>query len=170
MSTDPNEIGGISVTIKGDEPGGKFNDAKSPGTWIVFHGTPAKVKEQIVEVFAMDAAALERPLYEVANDATALFKAAANVKTTLDGKVLNPGPQAAGNATAAPSGDVWAQANAARNSSSAPAEAVDPLLVSIENCKTVAELQQLWAENQAAFGDAKYMDPYRIKGKALSSN
>jgi hypothetical protein len=167
--SDPHEQSGISVTIKGDEPGGKYNDPKSPGTWIVFHGTPARVREQIIEVFELPAEASERPLFDLVNEATKLFKGAANVSKTLGGTVLNDG-QGGGSQPA--SGDVWDQAAAARNGATQQQEekpAADPILTALENCKTVAEVQQVWAENQAAFNaNPDYMAAYKAKGKSLS--
>jgi hypothetical protein len=172
--SDPHEPGGISVTIKGDEPGGKYNDAKKPGTWIVFHGSPAKIREQICEVFEIDGA--DRPLYDLINEATDTFKASATVSSGLGGRVLSQGnggasaqqqPQSDG-------GDVWSQAAAAQGQQAPPQQEAkedkDPILAVIEQCKTVAEVQQVWAENQAAFNDnPAYMAAYKAKGKALSS-
>lgn len=173
--SDPNETGGISVTIKGDEPGGKYNDAKVPGTWIVFHGSPARIREQIIEVFEFEDDAKTRPLFDLVNEATRLFKASAHVTNGLGGKVLSAGPaaasQPAGEAAAQPTGDVWSQVASAQQGA-APAqeeEAADPLLVLIDKAPSVAELQQIWAENQAAFQDAAYMDAYKAKGRALSA-
>lgn len=157
MATDPHETGDISVTIKGDEPGGKFNDPKSPSSWIVFHGTPAKVREQICEVFDL-ADDDERPLYDLINEATDIFKASAKVSRDLGGRVIAQGQQS--------SGDVWAQAQ-----KDAPEpEKTDPILDALEACTTVTEVQQVWAENQDAFNSsAAYMDAYRTRGKALAS-
>jgi hypothetical protein len=172
--SDPHEPGGISVTIKGDEPGGKYNDAKKPGTWIVFHGSPAKIREQICEVFQIDGG--DRPLYDLINEATDTFKASATVSSSLGGRVLSQGN---GGASAeqqvqGDGGDVWAQAAAAKaQQPQQPQESkedVDPILAALETCKSVAEVQQVWAENQAAFNsNPAYMEAYKAKGKALSS-
>lgn len=173
-TSDPHEPGGISVTIKGDEPGGKFNDPKSPGTWLVFHGSPARIREQLIDVFALDAEACAgRPLYDLVNEATVLFKAAANASkgvtsNGLGGKVLSSSPS-----SSTGSGDVWDQAAAQQGQSqSAPAaekEDVDPILSALEACRTVPEVQQVWAENQSAFNsNAEYMAAYKARGKALS--
>lgn len=174
--SDPHEPGGISVTIKGDEPGGKYNDAKKPGTWIVFHGSPAKIREQICEVFQIEGA--DRPLYDLINEATDLFKASATVSSNLGGRVLDAGSgqqqQSSGG------GDVWAQAAAAKQDSppwnqqqqqqEEKKEDVDPILAALEACTTVAEVQQVWAENQSAFNNTPaYMEAYKARGKALSA-
>lgn len=172
--SDPHEQGGISVTIKGDEPGGKYNDPKSPGTWIVFHGSPTKVREQIIEVFELDDTAKERPLFDVVNEATRLFKAVGNVSQSLGGRVLSSGnaeqQPSSGEQSGAGNSDVWAQAAAARGGGEQEKqEDVDPILAALETCKTVAEVQQVWAENQAAFNaNPAYMEAYKAKGKALS--
>lgn len=177
---DPFGSSGISVTLKSDEPGGKFNDPKSPGTWIVFHGTPSSVKDQIIEVFDLDAAAKERPLYDIVNEATKLFKAVNAVGGQLGGTVLSKGNDVRpGGAAeqAKPEGGtdgVWAQAEG--NTSTTPPweeekkDDVDPILAALENCKTVADVQQIWAENQSAFNsNPDYMSAYKTRGKALSS-
>jgi hypothetical protein len=163
---EPYDAGGISVTLKSDEPGGKFNDPKSPGTWIVFHGSPSHVKSQIIEVFDLDEKAAERPLYDLVNEATKLFKSVNAVGGQLGGTVLSKGSEKSED------GDVWQQVANANANSTPPAEEkadVDPILAALENCKTVADVQQIWAENQSAFNDnADYMAAYKARGKALS--
>lgn len=174
--SDPHEPGGISVTIKGDEPGGKYNDAKKPGTWIVFHGSPAKIREQLCEVFEIENGA-DRPLYDLINEATDLFKASATVSQNLGGRVLSQGNGGGEQqASSGEGGDVWAQAAAAKQGQSQQQEQqsqesdVDPILAALENCKSVAEVQQVWAENQSAFNsNPDYMAAYKAKGKALSA-
>lgn len=161
--SDPNADGGISVTIKGDEPGGKFNDAKKPGTWIVFHGSPARVKEQIIEVFALTEG-LDRPLFDIVNEATELFKASANVTSGLGGKVLNPGT----------SGPAWQEAQSSPAEPAAPEKSAEELTIErltaeVAAVTSVADLQQLWARNQEAFKNESLMEAYRAKGKALSA-
>lgn len=166
--SNPHEEGGISVTIKGDEPGGKYNDAKRPGTWIVFHGSPARVKEQIIEVFALGAEAAERPLYDVVNEATDLFKATATVSDKLGGRVLNDGKSSG-------SGDAWDRAKSGDSSETkAPEKSeaeveVERLTAEVAKVTTVEDLQQLWARNQEAFKDEALMAAYKAKGKALSA-
>jgi hypothetical protein len=161
--SNPYESGDISVTIKGDEPGGKYNDAKSPSTWIVFHGTPAKVREQIIDVFQLDGTANDRPLFELVLEATALFKAAGNVGQKLGGTLLpQPSGEAANGAQAGAETPPWPTGGTAPQT-----PAVDPILQAIENATSTDELKQLWAENQAAFADAKYMDPWKAKGLSL---
>jgi hypothetical protein len=181
----PFDGGGISVTIKGDEPGGKFNDAKSPSTWIVFHGSVGQVKEQIIEAFGMEAGAIDKTLLDLQNEATKMFKAVNTVGSQLGGTVLSKGKAAApAAAPAAPStpvedkggNDVWAKAAESgppwktEAEEKAEAEAKDPILTALDGCQSVAEVQQVWAENQAAFNaNPAYMDAYKARGKALMS-
>ncbi len=166
----PHETGGISVTIKSDEPGGKFNDPKSPGTWIVFHGSPARVREQIVEVFNLGEAALKEPLYSVVNEATKLFKTVSNVGQILGGTVLSSGNTEPTTAPSSSGGDVWSQVSSAKAASEQQAEPpADPVLTAITAAKEIAELQQIWAENQSLFTEgSEYMAAYKARGKELS--
>jgi hypothetical protein len=183
----PFDGGGVSVTIKGDEPGGKFNDAKSPGTWLVFHGTVNQVKAQIIEAFGMESSANDRTLLDLQNEATKMFKAVNMIGGQLGGTVLNSGKAAAPAAAATPASqsapvedkggnDVWAKAAESgppwktEEEEKAEAQAKDPILAALEGCQTVAEVQQVWAENQTAFNtNPEYMSAYKARGKALSS-
>jgi hypothetical protein len=151
--------GTISVTIKGDEPGGKYNDAKSPGTWIVFHGSIVAVKEQIVEAFDYEADAVNRPLYDLVNEATKSFKAINAVGTQLGGTVLSKG------------GEDKAQADSPTEpAKSDEDDATKPIKAMIENATSRDGLKQLWAENKAVFdANPSLMDEWKAKGKSLSS-
>lgn len=156
--SDPHESAGISVTIKQDEPGGKFNDAKSPGSWIVFHGTPAKIAEQIKEVFDLPIDGV--PLYELTQQATELFKATSNVRQGLGiktvGKTTGAAPEASQVAAEAPA-----------TQAAAPA-AEDPLLAALKGAQSRAELKTLRAENQAAFNEnPEYLATWKSRGKEL---
>lgn len=166
----PHETGGISVTIKSDEPGGKFNDPKSPGTWIVFHGSPARVREQIVEVFDLGEAALKEPLYSVVNEATKLFKAVSSVGQILGGTVLSSGNAEPAPAPPSGGGDVWSQVSSAKAAASQQEEPpADPILTAVAAAKEITELQQIWAENQSLFTEgSEYMAAYKARGKELS--
>ena len=169
----PHEAGNISVTIKGDEPGGKYNDAKVPSTWIVFHGTPARIREQIIEVFDLGDEAKAQPLYSLINEVTKLFKAVNSVGSQLGGTVLSTGPTAPAE-SAGNGGDVWAQVDAQKAdgppwNEEKKADA-DPILVALESAKTLDEVKQVWAENQSAFNTTEsYMSAYKARGKALSA-
>lgn len=162
--SDPHSEGGISVTIKGNEPGGKFNDAKVPGTWIVFHGSPARVKEQIIEVFSLTEE-LDRPLFDIVNEATELFKASGTVTGQLGGRVLSDGQS---------SGPAWQEAQSSPATPAAPEKTdeekqVERLTAEVEKATSGDELKQLWARNQEAFKNEGLMDAWKAKGKALSA-
>lgn len=160
---DPHEVtspAGISVTIKSDEPGGKFNDPKSPGTWIVFHGSPQRVKEQIIEVFDLPEESLSRPLYDLTNEATKLYKGVMSVGSTLGGTVIRPGTEAA------PAGGQGQSAPAQSNSDEAEAES-KRLLAALEAATTVQEVKEVWARNQEAFKAPALMEAYMARGKAI---
>ena len=169
--SDPHETGdGISVTLKQDEPGGKFNDAKSPGAWIVFHGSPARVEEQILETFGLPKS--ETPLYELVQQANELFKATSNVRQGLGGKPLatseasNVVPFKKKSADAG-ADEVFKQA-AEGNVEQPPA--ADPILEAIEAASTIEGITRVRAENAEAIKPGSdYWDAYVAKGKALKN-
>lgn len=155
--SDPNEVGGISVTIKGDEPGGKYNDAKSPGTWIVFHGSPQRVKEQIIEVFDFDAEASQRSLHHLVNEATKVFKAVSSVGQSLGGTVLSKGE-------GEPASQPASEPKAEEDDETAPIKAM------IGAASSRDALKKIWAENKAVFdANPSLMDEWKAKGKSLPS-
>lgn len=160
---------GISVTIKGDEPGGKYNDAKSPSTWIVFHGSIDSVKLQIARAFHISTDGLaERPLYDLVNEATDLFKAAANASRGLGARALPSSPPASTGVFAQAVAQQQAQAPAQPTATQPEPEPVDPILAALEAARSIPEVQQVWAENQAAFNsNPAYMQAYKTRGKAL---
>jgi len=156
--TDPHNPGKIGVTIK--VPESKKYAGDNP--WFVFEGTdPEAVKAKIGATFGINTKGLS--LADVVVEAQRLVTSLGAVAHGLGGRPL---PQSAPGTPEAPEGDVWAQAAAAVGGVQAPAE--DPILVQIERATSRAELQQIWAENQAAFADDKYMVPYKAKGKSLS--
>jgi hypothetical protein len=163
--TNPHELGKIGVTIK--VPESKKYAGDNP--WFVFEGTNADdIKAKIGATFGMDTEGLT--LSDVVINAQRLATGLGAVAHGLGGSVLASGradsSQAAGGAPVG-GGDVWSQVNGAANGQPAQ-EVVDPILDAIEKATSVDELKQLWAENQAAFNDAKYMDPWKAKGKSLS--
>jgi hypothetical protein len=161
---DPNEPGRISVTLKQDEVRGR--DFSSPGTWIVFHGSPAEVRSQITETFGI---ADEGSLADLISAATSEFKATGNVSTGLGGRVIGNGSKQTG-----PTGSGSAWDRAAGNGAEAPAEPeVDPnvtrVLAEIEAVTDVPALQQVYARNKAVFdANEDVLAAYKAKGKSLS--
>ena len=165
------EAGNISVTFKSDEPGGKFNDPKSPGTWVVVHGTVAQVREQIIEIFELDSkTSFDTPLYALVNEATKLFKAVSNVGQILGGTVLSSGGTESAPIPPSGGGDVWLQVSSAKAAASQQEEPpADPILTAVAAAKEITELQQIWAENQSLFTEgSEYMAAYKARGKELS--
>lgn len=164
----PHSPGKIGVTIK--VPESKKYAGDNP--WFVFEGTdPERVKANIGATFGIDTEGLD--LASVVINAQRLVTGLGAVAHGLGGTVLASGPSdtaAPQSAAPAASGSVFQQAQAG-GSAAAPAQSdSDPILEAIEMAKTVDELKQIWAENQAAFADAKYMDPWKAKGKALSAS
>lgn len=156
--SDPGERAGMSVTLKAD---GK------DGTWVVFHGTPARIREQIIETFQIEESK-DSPLFDLINEATRIYKAAGNVSSGLGGRVIAfPGGKDS-SAEQAPAGSAWDRAQ------SAPEPQVDPNVVrlqgEIEGAASVDALRELYARNKAAFDeDADLMTAWKAKGKALSA-
>jgi len=73
MSDSPFEEGNVSVTLKHN---GKYEDP-----WVVFHGSPARIREQIIEFFDMgtevsDDASVANVVYEANKIASREYNAA----------------------------------------------------------------------------------------------
>lgn len=151
--SDPYTRGGMSVTLKAD---GK------DGTWVVYHGTPEQIREQILATFEIEESK-DAPLFDLINEATRIYKAAGNVSSGLGGRVVSSSKQAD-----KPAGSAWEQA------SNAPAEPeVDPNVArlegEIEGAASVDALKELYARNVAVFeSNADLMDAWKAKGRALS--
>lgn len=158
--SDPHERGdGISVTLKQD---GK------DGTWLVFHGSPARVREQIIDVFPGIDPEHDAPLFDLINEATRLYKAAGNLNSTLGGRVVGKG-KSEGNA---PTGSAWDRAQAGNTAE--PEPEVDPnvtrIEAAIEEAADVASLKELYARNKVHFdANPDLLAAYKAKGKSLSS-
>ena len=162
--SDPNQPGTMSVTIKADEPGGKYNDAKSPGSWIVFHGTPAAIREQIMDTFTFEESAKDLDLSELIVEATRMFKAVCNVATgPLAGRVLGGG----GKQDSGSSSSAWAAAR--EGSTSTPAEEQKELTIAelIEAQESVDSLKELWLERSDDIKSEGLVDAWTKKGQAL---
>jgi hypothetical protein len=158
--SDPHERGdGISVTLKQD---GK------DGTWLVFHGSAARVREQIIEVFPGIDETGDAPLFDLINEATRLYKAAGNINSTLGGRVVGSKGKSESNGA---TGSAWDRA--AGNTADAEPE-VDPnvarIEAAIEEATDVASLKELYARNKVHFENhPDLLTAYKTKGKALSS-
>lgn len=151
---------GISITLKYPKP--KYQDAP----WIVFHGSPEEVREDIITAFAWDGETVTGlNVHEVVLKAQEAVQGAGNVANTLGGKVLSEGG-------GQPSG-VWSQVGSGASAEAEDKPAEDPtawLKVEIDKATSVAGLQRLWADNKAAFSEhPELMDAYKAKGKSLAA-
>ena len=150
MSDNPHVPSEISVTIKHD---GKFD---SP--WIVFKGTVASVKTQIIEAFGLEGAA-EFTLAELTLEAASIAKGTRTAAKGLGGRVVKEGTD-----SSEPTGKAaW---NAAKGAPEPPSRK-DELLAEIASEGSIDRLKRLWAENQDEFKDAELTAAWSAKGKAL---
>lgn len=152
MSSNPNEPGRISVTLKGEG-----RDA----TWIVFHGSPGEVRAQVMEVFDLPDESSKQSLADLINEATSLYRATGNVSNRLGGRTLGGGASA------------WDRTSNG-NGGSTPQPEVDPNKVRVEAAIDAAatrdELKELYARNEAVFSaHADLLVAYKAKGKSLPS-
>lgn len=146
--SDPHNPRGMSVTLKGE--------GKDP-TWLVFHGSPASVKEDIIEAFNLTGEFADLSLHELQVEATRIHKATANVSRVLGGR---PVPASSESSTAA-----W---NDARAEPVVPV--VNPLIERIASLTTVPEVRDLYARNEAEFkADADLLALWKAKGKELAA-
>lgn len=166
----PHAPGKIGVTIK--VPESKKYAGDNP--WFVFEGTdPETVKRNIAKTFGLDVEGLV--LSDVVINAQRLVTGLGAVAHGLGGTVVASGQQSTFQTpeiapAASGAGVDWSKVAASTGASEALApKADDPILAAVENATSIAELQQIWAENQAAFNEDKYMLPYKAKGRALQS-
>lgn len=157
---DPHKPGYMSVTIKSD---GK------DGTWMVFHGTVAEIRRQIVEVFDLTQEGDEQaPLYDLVNEATRLYKASGNLNSALGGRVIGSGSSA--KTSSGGGGSAWEKA-----ANTPQEDAVDINVVrltkAIEAATDVASLKEIFARDKAHFdANPDLLAEWKAKGKALSSS
>lgn len=155
----------VSVTIK--VPESKKFAGDNP--WTVFKsGSPETLKKMIAETYGLEHEGLL--LSDVTINAQRAASGLGAVAHGLGGRVLSQGPgntsESASEAPSEGSDDVWSQVSQEK-AEEEPKK--DPILVAIEQSKTVGELRQLWAENQPKFNDnADYMAAWKAKGKSLS--
>lgn len=170
--SDPHESGYMNVSVKQDEPGGKFNDPKSPGSWMTFTGSPERVREMMLETFGIED--FDGKLYQLVQEGTELFKATSNVRQGLGAKPLatsdnsNVVPFKKKEAADGGADEVFKQA--AEGQVEPPAPAADPILEAIEAASTIEAITRVRAENAEAIKPGSdYWDAYVAKGKALKN-
>lgn len=142
----PHEDGGVSITLKQDG---------RDGMWTVFHGSPARIRENIIALFGLEGVD-ELTLHEVSLEAQRIYKGAGNAASILGARPV-----------ASKSSEAWKQAQATE---AAPAEPErDPLLDKIEAVKDVESLKLLWAENRPAFDEnPDLLSQWKLRGKAIA--
>ncbi|WP_329022486.1 hypothetical protein [Streptomyces sp. NBC_00690] len=142
----------MSVTIK---YGQSYQD-----TQVAFHGPPADVRAQIIDFFGFECQHVTNlTLSELIVEATSIAHGTGDIAGILGGRIVPP------EAPADPEGkeDPWNQAQ-----ESAPSSGSAWIVAEIERQKSVADLQRLWAANQAAFAEPSVMAAYKAKGRALT--
>lgn len=151
---------GICVTIKY----GKGYEE----TWAVFRGLAEEIRSDLETFFGLDReVTAEYTLSELVVHATSIAHAKGNVAGKLGGTILKGANQSAPEEPKQDGTDPWA------DSSEQPAQQAqdDPnkaILDTIAGCQSVAALQTLWAENQAAFADESVMAAWKTRGRELS--
>jgi hypothetical protein len=147
--TDAWTEGGTGVTIK---EGKGYEES-----WFTFRGTPAQIKEDLIQFFGLDSASVaDWTVHAVASHCKAIAHGIAVVATELGAAVIADGPSENLPASSTPS-----------PTEDAPAES--PLLARIAATTDAESLKRLWAENQDAFKDATVMNAWKARGKALQN-
>lgn len=145
MASDPNGVGEVSITFKEDG---------RDGTWLVFRGTPARIREDIIEVFNLEGTD-DLTVHEVAIEARRKVKATGHVAASLGGRPAG-------------SGGSWQKAGQKAAEQPAGPER-DPLYDTVEAIDSVDALRKLWAENREAFdNNADLMSAWKTKGQELA--
>ncbi|MFI5942219.1 hypothetical protein ACIBCB_18445 [Streptomyces uncialis] len=142
---------GVSVTIK---YGQGYQD-----TWAVFRGTPSDVRAQVLDFFGFECQLVTNlTLSELVVEATSIAHGTGDIAGILGGRIVPP------EATdREQKEDPWAQTQDAAPSGGSPW-----IVAEIERQENVADLQRLWAANQAAFAEPSVMAAYKAKGRALT--
>lgn len=150
---------GISATIKF----GKGYEEP----WVVFRGTAAQIKADMIDVFGLDAGeytgfSLSELIINVRNQAVGLNA----IRKELGGQVIKPGGAAKPTAPAAGQ-DVWADAGGSPATPQGPS--VEEILTKEIDAQTGREaLKKLYGENKAAFDASEtLLAAYKAKGKSL---
>jgi hypothetical protein len=140
--SDPHTNGGLSVTLKQEG---------STGVWMVFHGTPDGIHQDIVRAFQLDPETYaEWALSDLVNEAHRIHRGVGNVAQILGGKPMK------------------AEDTSPPFNTDKPADEVNPLIGLIEAVESIAELQTLYKRNAAEFkANPDLTEVWKAKGKAL---
>jgi hypothetical protein len=141
---DPDKTTGLSITLKQEG---------RDGMWMVFHGLPHNIREDIIVTFGLDGAKYaDYTLHDLALEAQRLYRGMGNVSTILGGQSVP---------------DVHKGSTEAKAAADAKEE--NPLLALIEACESVAELQALYKRNVDEFkGNGELLSAWKGKGKSLA--
>ncbi|WP_078950811.1 hypothetical protein [Streptomyces viridochromogenes] len=147
--------GAIGVTIK---YGKGYED-----TWVVFRGSVRQVRELICDYFGFECKdETDLSLSALVVNATNLAHGKGNVASILDARVVSETPAQAS------ADDPWATASASKPEQPT-GNASAWILGEIEKQTSIADLQKLWAANQAMFSDPAVMTAYKARGRALKN-
>ncbi|NWF28265.1 hypothetical protein HW130_18655 [Streptomyces sp. PKU-EA00015] len=148
--------GSIGVTIK---YGKGYED-----TWAVFRGSVRQVRDLICDYFGFECKDVTTlSLSDLVVNATNLAHGKGNIASILDAQIISD-PALAKSAA----DDPWAAASAAQPESKND-NASAWILGEIQKQTTIADLQKLWAANQAMFADPSVMASYKARGRALKN-
>jgi hypothetical protein len=152
--TNPHVPNRMSATVK--VPESKRYAADNP--WLVFEGTPASVRDQIIEAFGLEQQE-GLTVFDVLLNAQLLASSAGAVSQGLGGRVIKDQGSESGSiaGNSAPEG-------------SAEEKPKSSLFERVEEQGSRAELKALWAANKAEFdADPELMAAWKARGKSLSS-
>lgn len=138
-------------------------------TWAVFRGTVPEVRSLICDYFGFECKDVTGlSLSSLVVNATNLAHGKGNIAAMLDARVIAEDTTPDSAPASAPANDPWATASAAK-----PETPKDNgsawILGEIEKQTSIADLQKLWASNQAMFADPAVMTAYKARGRALKT-
>jgi hypothetical protein len=144
----PENGAGVTVTLKG----GKGFEAP----WLVFRGTPAEVRANIIEACQYNAEQVEDwDLIQMTAQAASSFQAMNLLVGRLGGPPLQAMTVAQDTPYAGPAGDAaWDAAGSTSGGNKPPwndekkGESKDPLIAAIEAVGSKADLGMLWKDNK----------------------
>lgn len=149
MGSNPNEVAGLSVTLKADG---------RDGMWMVFHGSPSAIRENLIEAFNFTDTD-DQTLVDIAVQANGHYKGVTNAAAKLGAK-----PSSTGAWTNA-ARDADKTDPTAEGSEAPPART---LLDDLADCTDLTSHRQLWAEHRSEFeGDEGLMEAWKNRGREL---
>lgn len=155
---------GVSVTIKNRESERYAND----GPWVVFHGTPKEVAEDMAEFYSLPKEEVkDLGPNEIKDYVAVLTQRQHKAITDLDATPVET------KSTRKPAAKKAAAKKAAAEppaeDESTGADAKGSLIKELESAETTKALKSLWAANKSAFKDKDVQAAYSKRGKFLQS-